>query len=78
MFCGGNNRFLSENIEYHVYTQLMTPYQNHVVVDRDGTAPIFANSTGPSGNGTTQTPVPSGGTYGVRVPLGYILDENDL
>jgi Protein of unknown function (DUF1559) len=78
MCCGGNVRFLSENMDYSVFTQLMTPYQNHVVVDRNVTTPILASSKGPSGNGTIQNPVGSGGTFAIRVPWGYILNEDDL
>ncbi len=74
MFCGGNARFLSESMEYHVFTQLMTVYQNHVIVDY-APGPIRANTPG----GTIQNPATvTGTTTNVPVPWGYILDESDL
>jgi hypothetical protein len=77
MCCGSNARFIREEIDYKVYTQLMTPRQSHVVVDYDGTTPIRANAK-PTGTATVQNPTSSGGTTNVPVPWGYILDEGDL
>ena len=39
IFCGGNHRFIAEDIPYHVYTQLMTPRQNGVVQYRNAMPP---------------------------------------
>jgi hypothetical protein len=81
MCCGQNARFLAEGMDYKVFTQLMTSFQNRVVVDYasniSGT-PLRATYKGPSGNGTIQVPVSSGGMNNVDVPWGYILNEADL
>lgn len=75
MFCGGNGRFLSEEMDYKVYTQLMTPYEAHVIVDYEmGDVPIKANTA----KGTILAPVSTTGTTKVPVPWGYILDEANL
>ena len=76
MFCGQNARFLSETMEYRVYTQLMTTLQKQVIVDY-APGPIKASTM--SGTGTIQNPqTVSGSTTMVPVPWGYILDEADL
>jgi prepilin-type N-terminal cleavage/methylation domain-containing protein len=73
MFCGGNQRFISEEIDYRVYTQLMTGAQNKVVVDRTSSgAPIRANT------GNPQSPMAMGNITQAPVPWPYILDEGDL
>ncbi len=39
-FCGGNARFIAEDIGYNVYTQLMTANQNGVILQQaSGTTP---------------------------------------
>jgi prepilin-type N-terminal cleavage/methylation domain-containing protein len=77
MFCGQNLRFLTEQMDYKVYTQLMTPLQKQVIVDYAPfpTNPIKASTMA----GTIQVPATvMGSTTNVRVPWGYILDEADL
>lgn len=39
MFCDGHNRFISEDIQYNVYTQLMTPRQNAIQITAAGATP---------------------------------------
>jgi prepilin-type N-terminal cleavage/methylation domain-containing protein len=39
IFCGGNHRFIAEDIPYRVYTQLMTPRQNGVTQYRKPQVP---------------------------------------
>jgi prepilin-type N-terminal cleavage/methylation domain-containing protein/prepilin-type processing-associated H-X9-DG protein len=36
MFCDNHYRFIAEDIQYHVYTQLMTPRQSSVIVTSSG------------------------------------------
>jgi prepilin-type N-terminal cleavage/methylation domain-containing protein/prepilin-type processing-associated H-X9-DG protein len=77
MFCGGNARFLSEQMDYKVYTQLMTPHQAFVIVDKSSGKPVRANSKPPGA--TIQNPLPvTSPLTKVPVPWGYILDEGDL
>ncbi len=73
MFCGGNGRFISEEIDYRIYTQLMTAFQNQVIVDTNGAR---ANTV-PSG-ATIQVPLSAGGSIGTKVPWKYILNEADF
>ncbi|REK10881.1 MAG: DUF1559 domain-containing protein [Planctomycetota bacterium] len=78
MFCGGNQRFLSESIDYKVYTQLVTPAQTKLVVDRDSMGlPIRANYTDPPAI-TILSPGAPGSVTGALVPWPYVLDEGDL
>jgi hypothetical protein len=39
IFCGGNHRFIAEEIPYHVYTQLMTPRQSVCILNAAGATP---------------------------------------
>ncbi len=50
IFCDGHLRFISEEIPYHVYTQLMTPNQKKVVVDRSTTPPKTTTKVSPAWN----------------------------
>ncbi len=62
VFCDGHLQFVHEEIGYHVYSQLMTPQHNRVIVDRDPSGnPIRANhgsATSPSTPGVKKVPVP--------------------
>jgi hypothetical protein len=40
LFCDNHYRFLNEEIDYHVYTQLMTPKQIAVKIDAAGTTAV--------------------------------------
>jgi hypothetical protein len=63
-FCGGKSGYLSEEIDYRVYTQLMTPNGAEVVVDLDSAGnPIRANA-------------PAGTSKSVPTPWEKKLDEN--
>ncbi len=42
-FCDNHYRFITEEIDYHVYTQLMTPRQGTMAIDLSGTTPTTAN-----------------------------------
>ncbi len=65
-FCGGNCSYLSEDIDYRVLTQLMTPNGREVVVDIDGNGePIRAND-------------PAGTSSRVVTPWTYDLDESEF
>jgi hypothetical protein len=45
-FCGGNARFIAEDIGYNVYTQLMTANQNGVILQQaSGTTPALTPLT---------------------------------
>ncbi len=45
-FCGGNARFIAEDIGYHVYTQLMTSNQNGVMLTQSPvTTPLTTTAT---------------------------------
>jgi len=48
MFCDGHLRFISEDIQYHVYTQLMTPKQT-------GAVKAYSSSSGSTPVGSTWT-----------------------
>ncbi len=66
MFCGGNARFLADDIDYRVYTQLMTPNGADVVVDITAAGdPVTASA-------------PSGASQRVATPWQYRLKENDF
>ena len=65
-FCGGNSAYLSEDIDYRVLTQLMTPNGREVVVDIDGNGePIRADA-------------PAGSSPRVVTPWTYDLDESEF
>lgn len=66
VFCGGNVSYLSEDIDYRVLTQLMTPNGREVVVDIDARGePIRANA-------------PAGSSPRVVTPWTYELDESEF
>lgn len=65
-FCGGNCGYLSEEIDYRVLTQLMTPNGLDVVVDIDAAGqPIRATA-------------PAGTSQRVTTPWTYRLDESEF
>jgi prepilin-type processing-associated H-X9-DG protein len=71
VFCDGHLQFLSDQIGYHVYSQLMTPEHARVVVDKDASGnPIRANS----GNAKA---VATPGVKKVPVPWSYPLNAAD-
>jgi prepilin-type N-terminal cleavage/methylation domain-containing protein/prepilin-type processing-associated H-X9-DG protein len=73
MFCDNHLSFISEEIPYRVYTQLMTPFQKQTIVDYDsGGAAIKSSYTKPTGG-----PVWQPGTKQVKVPWLYTLNEAD-
>ena len=76
MFCGGNGRFLAEEIDYKVVTQLMTPFQNQVIVDYEGTIPM--NPVKANRGVIGSTPTATSGANQVKVPWDYILNEADF
>ncbi len=61
-FCDGHLQFISEEIPYHVYTQLMTPNQKKAVIAVSGTTRT-----------TTSTPMPPS----LTTPWNYILNGPD-
>jgi prepilin-type N-terminal cleavage/methylation domain-containing protein/prepilin-type processing-associated H-X9-DG protein len=70
-FCDGHLQFINEEIQYNVYTQLMTPQQKQVAIDYDSLM-------------TFATPVPAskmpGGTTSntsVPYPWIYVLSDTD-
>lgn len=72
-FCDGHMRFLNDELDYRVYTQLMTPFQNGVVVDWapnvDTGTQVRANKVGV---------MTSGGFLNVGMPWTYTLSEADF
>jgi len=72
MCAGGNARFLSEEMDYKVFTQLMTPVQNKVIVDYEMGLPVRTN------RGSINSPAATTGANKVIVPWRYILNEADL
>ncbi len=64
MFVGGNMRYLNDEIAYNVYTQLMTPNQNNVILKQA------------SGATAAVTPRSTSGTY--STPWTYTLNEADF
>jgi prepilin-type processing-associated H-X9-DG protein len=65
-YCGGNCGYLSEEIDYRVYTQLMTPNGAEAVVDID-----------PAGN-PIRASAPAGTSPSVQTPWLGTLDESKL
>jgi len=68
-YVGGNGRYLSEEIDYKVLTQLMTPNQKLVNIAAPGGTSVLAN-------GSTSAN-PKGWDGGPNDPL-YLLDESAL
>jgi prepilin-type N-terminal cleavage/methylation domain-containing protein len=64
-YCGGNAGYLSEEIDYKVYTQLMTPNQKQVDIGPVGTTILAGSNT-----------MPDKGWNNVGVEPFYILDES--
>ncbi len=65
-YCDGHSSYLSEDIDYRVYTQLMTPNGRDVVVDLDASgAPIQAHA-------------PRGTSQRVATPWTYPFQEADF
>jgi prepilin-type N-terminal cleavage/methylation domain-containing protein len=73
-FCGGNMRFIVDEIDYKVFTQLMTPLQTAVIVDYESGSPVRTNAP----KGTAAAPAQTSGNNKVLVPWKYTLNEADL
>lgn len=71
-FCDGHMRFLVEEIDYKVFTQLMTPLQTSVVVDIVNGNLVRANTGNPA------SPAKTTGNNKVTAPWTYTLSEADL
>jgi hypothetical protein len=65
-YCGGNVGYLSEDIDYRVLTQLMTPSGREVVVDRDANGELI------------RAAAPAGSSQRVVTPWTYEFDESEL
>jgi prepilin-type processing-associated H-X9-DG protein len=65
-YCGGNVGYLSEDIDYRVLTQLMTPSGREVVVDRDANGELI------------RAAAPAGSSPRVVTPWTYEFDESEL
>lgn len=70
-FCDGHMRFLNDELDYRVYTQLMTPFQKAVIVD-------YNMSSVAAGNEVRATATSGGGLTSVVKPWIYILNEADF
>jgi prepilin-type N-terminal cleavage/methylation domain-containing protein/prepilin-type processing-associated H-X9-DG protein len=73
-FCDGHMRFLNDELAYTVYTQLMTPFQNGVVVDWEPNANA-ANAAAIRANKRPSST--SSGVTKVEFPWDYTLSEAD-
>lgn len=73
-FVGGNMRFLVDEIDYKVFTQLMTPLQTAVIVDYEAGKPVRSNAP----KGTAAVPAPTTGNNKVKVPWKYTFSEADI
>ncbi|HEX3727860.1 MAG TPA: H-X9-DG-CTERM domain-containing protein, partial [Pirellulales bacterium] len=69
VFCDGHLSFVNEEIPYHVYTQLMTPFQKQAVVDY--------STPGPPATGPIRASAAASASSKVITPWIYTLNEAD-
>ena len=67
-YCGGNSGYISDEIDYRVFTQLMTPNQKQVDISPPAGTPILAGQVYADGGWDNS----AGG-----IPF-YVLDESEF